>query len=274
MTALPGRLDADVPGGRKAGIADVSRVRKKKTPVGKGGRAKLRTCFAIEHLAVEHPGTFRPALEACGYQVTSVPAASIGRHRERAEEAALLVVMGGPIGVYDAPDYPFLTAEIDLISGRLEAGRPVLGVCLGAQLMAAALGARVFPGTNGVELGWAPLRLTEAGEQHPLADVAGGDFPVLHWHGDTFDMPQGATLLASSSRYAHQAFSVGGHGLALQFHVETDADELEQWFVAFAGDLRRSGADVLRRLRADTAKYVTGLAERNVRFITRWVAGL
>jgi GMP synthase (glutamine-hydrolysing) len=234
----------------------------------------MKTCFVIEHLSVEHPGTFRPAPEASGYQVTSIPAAAIGRFRERAEAAALLIVMGGPIGVYDAPDYPFLTVEIELIRSRLEAKRPVLGVCLGSQLMAAALGAKVFPGTNGVELGWESVRLTEAGERHPLADVAGDDRPVLHWHGDTFDLPEGATLLASTSRYAHQAFAVGSYGLALQFHVETDADELEQWFVAFAGDIRRMGPDTLSILRADTAKYAAGLAERNARFITRWLAQL
>src|ERR1700761_5673133 len=98
-----------------------------------------RTCFVIEHLAVEHPGTFKPALEACGYYVESIPAASIAQFRDRALEVDLLIVMGGPIGVYDAPEYPFLTIEIDLIRCRLEAKRPVLGVCLGSQLMAAAL---------------------------------------------------------------------------------------------------------------------------------------
>ncbi len=233
-----------------------------------------RTCVVIEHLAIEHPCTLKPSLQACGYQVASIPAASVSRYRERVEAAALLIVMGGPIGVYDAPEFPYLTLEIDLIRARLMAKRPVLGLCLGSQLMAAALGAKVFPGTNGVELGWAPVRLTEEGRQHALADVAGGDYPVLHWHGDTFDLPEGATLLASSSRYAHQAFAVGNHGLALQFHVETDADELEQWFVAFAADIRKIGPDMLSKLRADTAKFAEDLAERNARFITRWVAQL
>lgn len=234
----------------------------------------MKTCLVIEHLAVEHAGTFKPVLEASGYEVTPVPAALIGQFRERAEAAALLIVMGGPIGVYDAPEYPFLSEEIELIRSRLKTKRPVLGICLGSQLMAAALGAKVYPGTQGVELGWAPVRLTEAGLQHALADAAGGDLPVLHWHGDTFDLPQGATLLASTSRYAHQAFAVGGYGLALQFHVETDANELEQWFVAFAGDIRKMGPDTLATLRADTAKHAAGMAERNTRFVGRWLAQL
>jgi GMP synthase (glutamine-hydrolysing) len=233
-----------------------------------------KTCYVVEHLAVEHSGTFKPALEACGYRVMSVPAAAIGQFRECAEKGALLIVMGGPIGVYDAPEYPFLAAEIELIRMRLTAKRPVLGVCLGSQLMAAALGAKVFPGTAGVELGWAPVGLTAAGRGHPLAEVAGDEFPVLHWHGDTFELPGGATLLASTAHYAHQAFAVGDYGLALQFHVETDADELEQWFVAFAGDIRKTGQETLSNLRADTAKYADGLAERNARFISRWTAQL
>lgn len=234
----------------------------------------MKSCFVVEHLAVEHAGTFKPVLEANGYEVISVPAAEIAQFREPVEAADLFIVMGGPIGVYDAPEYPFLSDEIALIRSRLAARKPVLGICLGSQLMAAALGAKVYPGNDGVELGWASVNLTEAGCRHALAEVAGDDLPVLHWHGDTFDLPGGATLLASSSRYSHQAFAVENYGLALQFHVETDAAELEQWFVAFAGDIRRMGPHTLATLRTDTAKYAAGLAERNVRFLTRWLRQL
>ena len=232
-----------------------------------------KTCVVVEHLAIEHCGTLRPVLERRGYRIVSIPAASIARRLDQAKDAALLIVMGGPIGVYDASEFPYLHAEIGLIRSRLEARQPVLGICLGSQLMAAAMGAKVFPGTNGFELGWASVELTEAGMDHPVAEVAGGRAPVLHWHGDTFDLPDGATLLASTSRYPHQAFAVGSHGLALQFHVETDEDELEQWFVAFAGDIRKSGADALRILRSDTGRHSVGLAKRAARFIDRWLTG-
>lgn len=231
-----------------------------------------KQCIVIEHLAVEHPGTIKPALEANGYAVTSVPAASIHDFRERAEQAALLVVMGGPIGVYDAPEYPFLSEEIELIRSRLRSQKPVLGICLGSQLMAAALDARVYPGTAGVELGWAPVELSEAGYQHALAHVAERNAPVLHWHGDTFELPAGAKLLASTRRYPHQAFAVENHGLALQFHVETNQAELEQWFVAFANDIRALGPDTLASLRTDTAKFAEDLERRNMRFISEWVS--
>jgi GMP synthase (glutamine-hydrolysing) len=233
-----------------------------------------KTCVVIEHLAVEHCGTFKPVLERRGFHVASISAASIARQFDQAKDASLLIVMGAPIGVYDAFEFPFLQTEIELIRWRLDARRPVLGICLGSQLVAAAMGARVFPGTSGFELGWAPVRLTEAGMKHPLAEVTGDDAPVLHWHGDTFDLPNGATLLASTSRYRHQAFAVGNYGLALQFHVETDADGLEQWFVAFAGEIRKSGADMLQNLRRDTALHSVGLAERSGRFMNRWLTGL
>lgn len=234
----------------------------------------IKQCIVVEHLAVEHPGTIKRALEDNGYAVTSVPAASIRDFRERAEQAALLVVMGGPIGVYDAPEYPFLSEEIDIIRGRLRRRTPVLGICLGSQLMAAALDAKVYPGTAGVELGWGPVELTEAGRQHPLVHVAENNAPVLHWHGDTFELPVGSTLLASTGRYPHQAFSVGNYGLALQFHVETTQAELEQWFVAFAGDIRALGPTTLSTLRADTEKFAEDLERRNIRFISNWVSRL
>src|SRR6201999_289627 len=102
-------------------------------------------------------------------------------------ESDLLVVLGGPIGAYEEDRYPFLTAELTLIGARLKAGRPTLGICLGAQLMARALGADVRPGA-GKEIGWAPLVLSEAGRAGPLRHL--GNEPVLHWHGDIFHLPE------------------------------------------------------------------------------------
>jgi GMP synthase (glutamine-hydrolysing) len=233
-----------------------------------------RHCVVVEHLAIEHAGTLKPVLEGSGYTVTPVSAAAIGEANGLVQEADLLLVMGGPIGVCDAPEYPYLTAEIDLIRDRLRLGRAVLGICLGSQLMAAALGAKVYPGTAGVELGWGPIALTEQGREHALAHIAGQSAPVLHWHGDTFDLPLGTTLLASTGQYRNQAFSFGRHGLALQFHVETDLPELEQWFVAFANDIRALGNGKLSTLRADTLRFAEDLRRRNARFVGEWISGL
>ena len=149
--------------------------------------------------------------------------------------ADLLVVLGGPIGAYEEELYPFLADELRVIERRLAAGRPVLGICLGSQLMARALGARVYPGT-GKEIGWAPLQLTAAGRDSCLAPLGGGA-PVLHWHGDTFDLPKGASLLASTPRYKNQAFAWQRHGLALQCHIEATAAGLERWYIGHACEI-------------------------------------
>jgi GMP synthase (glutamine-hydrolysing) len=144
---------------------------------------------------------------------------------------------------------------------------PVLGICLGAQLMARALGARVYPGIK--ELGWAPLSLSAAGTRSCLAAI--GEKPVLHWHGDTFDLPDGAELLASTPATRHQAFALERHGLALQFHVEASAQGLERWYVGHTMEIgATSGVDVAS-LRAASARHAPALAEPARAMLRTWL---
>jgi GMP synthase (glutamine-hydrolysing) len=123
----------------------------------------------------------------------------------------VLIVLGGPIGIYQEREYPFLTTELGLLERRLAADLPTLGICLGGQLMARALGARVHPGPA-KELGWSSLRLSAAGRQSCLAYLAKGATAVLHWHDETCDVPAGATLLASTPHNDNQAFAWGKRG--------------------------------------------------------------
>jgi GMP synthase (glutamine-hydrolysing) len=139
-----------------------------------------------------------------------------------------LIVMGGPMGAYETHKYQFLARECNFIRDLVASDRPVLGVCLGAQLLASALGARVFPGQT-PEIGFGSVQLTRAGDSDPLLGPARPALPVFHWHGDTFDLPQGATLLASSVDYPHQAFRFGKCAYGLQFHVEPDSDTWSAW---------------------------------------------
>src|SRR3546814_419265 len=154
------------------------------------------------------------------------------------------------MGVYEIDKHPWIPHELERLRARIAADRPTVGVCLGSQMIAAALGARVYPGPV-KEVGFAPVTLTDAGRASPLAPV--GDTPILHWHGDTFDLPEGATLLASTAHYANQAFAKGPNLLALQCHPEVDGEGLEDWLVRADRYLAAAGTDAAT-IRADAAR--------------------
>lgn len=229
------------------------------------GRLSLQACI-VRHLAFESLGTFAPVLASAGFDL-SIMDAGVDDVFEPILRSDLVVVLGGPIAVYQQDIYPFLGDELRALGRRLREGRPTLGICLGAQLMAAALGARVYPGPA-PEIGVAGIELTEAGRSSCLAPLAGQ--PVLHWHGDTFDLPDGATLLASTPAYARQAFALGRNVLALQFHPEVDPHRFEQWLIGHAAQLSASNIDVLE-LRASMKQAGNALHVAGVSMLGHWL---
>lgn len=213
-----------------------------------------KTIYAIQHLAFEDLGALEDVLYELGFRVRYFEA-GVEDLSKALEYTGLTIILGGPIGVYEANDYPFLQQEIDLLKLRLDKNLPTLGICLGAQLIAHALGAKVYAG-HVKEIGWSTLDIRYA-NQNLLAPLA--NTPVLHWHGDTFDLPEQATLLASSNIYSNQAFQIGSNILALQFHIEVANESLEKWLIGHSCELRKASINI-SQLRQDNLKYAPNLA--------------
>jgi len=229
----------------------------------------LTSAAVIRHVSFEDLGVLAPVLAARGIDVRYWDAGVDDLEAIARQEPDLLIVLGGPIGVYDEPLYPFLAGEIALIERRLRAGAPIIGICLGAQLIAKAAGARVYPG-NQKEIGFSPLTLTPAGAASCLSALNATGGTVLHWHGDTFDLSAGATLLASTPITPNQAFSLGASVLALQFHMEAEPRGLERWLIGHTGEIAQAGLDV-RSLRAEIAQHGTAVAAAGAVAFNRWL---
>lgn len=224
--------------------------------------------IVLQHVSMEGPCRIRDVARRRGLELDVLPLHTGAAVPPSVSPDDVLVVMGGPMGVEDVgdPRYPFLAAEVDLLRDRIARDLPTLGICLGAQLIAHAAGARVFPNVRTpagggepqrvLEVGWAEVQFHGVGREPLLAGLREAEL-MLHWHGDTFDLPAGAVHLASTPFCRNQAFRLGRRIVALQFHAEVDAEAVARWAVEDAAYLARAnGPTAHERLRADTASIL------------------
>ena len=192
--------------------------------------------LVLQHMAIEGPGTLAPYLEARGWTIETVALYAGARPPEDARGYQAVIVMGGPMGVYDEAAYPFLRAEQHFLRCAMAQDVPLLGICLGSQLLAKALGARVYRNAQ-KEIGWYTVDLTPAGAADPLFAGLPLSLPVFQWHSDAFDLPAGAIPLASSPLCAHQAFRYGDRVYGLLFHLELTPAMIHTWIETFQDEL-------------------------------------
>ena len=233
----------------------------------------MTSVTVLRHVAFEDLGSLGDIFAARGWPVTYLEAPVVDWAAFDPLAPGLLVILGGPIGVNDETDYPFLTPEIAAIKRRLSADLPTLGICLGAQLIARALGAAVYPGRE-KEIGWKPLLISAAGYASPVRHLSAEQCFMFHWHGDTFNLPEGAVLLAGTEACLHQAFSWGAATLAFQCHPEVRIADLEKWYVGHTVEIAASHGVSVPRLRAEAHRYGADLERQGRLCFTEWLDAL
>ena len=225
----------------------------------------MRRVLVVQHEEFEGPGTLREALAGRDLRFVRTFA---GDPVPRALAEDALVVLGGGMGVYDRDRLPHLGDEIALCAAAMSVAKPVLGICLGSQLLAASLGAAVGKAPR-KEIGWYGVTLLPDARGDALFDALPRRFPAFHWHGDAFTLPEGALPLASTAMTPLQAFRMGARAWGIQFHLETDEQVLEAMLSGGAGELREAGADA-GRIRTRAREELPQLRERALAVFGRW----
>jgi|EBPBio282013_DNA_FD.fasta_scaffold33115_2 GMP synthase (glutamine-hydrolysing) len=230
-----------------------------------------KTALIVRHVPYEGLAGFRAPIESAGYRLSWIDASDPEFPEADLVSPDLVILMGGPMGVYESQEHPWIPHEIERLKARLDADRPTLGVCLGAQMIAAALGAQVYSGPE-QEIGFYPLSVTSAGAETPLRHLDGAR--VLQWHGDTFDLPRGTEWLAQTDRYRHQAFRRGKRVLALQCHAEMGLDpRIDAWIAQSGPDLDAAGL-CGNRLRLDYYRHGPDAVVAGRQMISAWLGEL
>jgi GMP synthase (glutamine-hydrolysing) len=229
-----------------------------------------RVALAIRHVEFEDCGTLTDVLLGRGFEIRYVDAGHDDFSSIDAAAPDLFIGLGGPASVYDEHKHAWLADELRLFERRLAVRKPLLGICFGAQVLSRALGARVYPAPV-KELGWSPLQLTPAGENSLVRPLGWQHTSMLHWHGDIFDLPQDAVLLASTRDAPHQIYRYGDAVLAFQCHPEIRVSEMESWLVGYADEVAAATGTSAQELRADTLRFGPTLARQSRIVFESWL---
>ena len=226
--------------------------------------------WAIQHIGYEDLGSFEPVLKSRGFEVKYFCSRHIDYKGLFASDPDLVVVLGGPMSVYDDEKHPWVHAEEKFVRERIESEKPLMGICFGAQMIARALDAKVYAGVQGKEIGWSKISVNDDGMKTPLRHLDGALTSMMHWHGDTFDLPDGAVLLASSDKYKKQAYSYGDHVFCMQCHPEVTESKLKLWYASQIDQIVEVGLTV-EKMKADAHAYNEKLSEQAAKFLNEWL---
>ena len=226
------------------------------------------TCF--QHIDCEGPGSLLDILKSVRVEVQILKPFQGDSVPEHLGDG--LIVLGGPMGVYEEKKFPWMTAELNAIRQALAESLPVLGVCLGSQMLAHAAGAQVFRGAL-PEVGWYPIKLTPQGHLDSLILGLPSEFNAFHWHGDTFTLPPGASRLAGSDYYPNQIFKLGRNGYGFQCHLEVTEEMVNSWASLYAKELTpQGGPNRPERIESNLSSNAKTLGDIAGKVFSRWAA--
>lgn len=221
----------------------------------------------IKHVEIEGPGLIEYCLRhgKIPYKILTL---NTNIHLPKLDALTHIIILGGPMNVYEEDRYPFLKDEDLFIKEAIQRGKFVLGICLGAQLIAKALGARVIK-SPAREIGWYDVSLTRIGAVDPLFSPLPKTFSVFEWHEDTFDIPHNATLIATSSLVPYQAFRYGDNAYGLQFHLEVTGEMIREWIETYEEEFEGSQPPFLskQKILSDTELEIEPHKKRGIKFL-------
>lgn len=234
-----------------------------------GASGANQRVLVLQHAESENLGTIEGALRAAGVAFDYVRAFEGQAVPDNLDGSSGLIIMGGPMGVYETDRFPFLLQEMKLIESFLKVGRPILGVCLGSQLLAAVLGATVGKGRQ-KEIGWHPIELSPASRQDPLWSDQPSRFVAYHWHGDIFDLPRQAVTLARSEITPVQSYRFGDRAYGILFHLEVTLPQIRQMLDEFAAEIAQENLNPAAILE-QAESLLPPLQEIGATIFGRWI---